>query len=122
MFYPNYLNEISPLEDFVFAVVIEDDSGIGYSPKIDLDGYQYLRNEECIEKMRQPVACNGHSLLDTEGARKTLIEMAWSVQRFEIKQKGYWSEAAIKKMLEPAAHGHAILMSQTSLDKLVNML
>ena len=39
-------------------------------------GHDLLWDEECIKKILQPVAGNGHSLLNNAGAGGTLIEMA----------------------------------------------
>ncbi len=43
-------------------------------------------DEECIEKIRQPAAGNGHSLLNNVGAGGTLIEMAWYFEPAEMEQ------------------------------------
>jgi methylmalonyl-CoA mutase C-terminal domain/subunit len=48
-------------------------------------GHDLGWDEEWIEKIRQPAAGNGHSLLNNVGAGETLIEMAWYFEPAEIE-------------------------------------
>jgi methylmalonyl-CoA mutase C-terminal domain/subunit len=48
-------------------------------------GHDLGWDEEWIEKIRQPAAGNGHSLLNNVGAGETLIEMAWYFEPAEME-------------------------------------
>jgi methylmalonyl-CoA mutase C-terminal domain/subunit len=73
------INNISPRREIVPANWNDRRRApaIGHDPGWD---------DECIKKIRQPVACNSHSLLNTVGAGRTLIEMAWYFEPVEMEQ------------------------------------
>ena len=48
-------------------------------------GHDLEWDEECIKKILQPVAGNGHSLLNNVAAGGTLIEMAWYFEPAEMR-------------------------------------
>ncbi len=118
----NYLSEIVFTEEFVPVMVFRDDSGKGDAPGEDGDGYEYLANEECINKMRQPVVCNGHDILNTVSARTILVNLSWYIERPELEGSDFWSEAAIRKMREPTGHGYPRLLTRSTLEKLMTLI
>ena len=122
MYYRNYLDGIIPVGEFLFFTVVRDVQRNGHAPDDKTSGYEYLANEECIKKMLQPVACNGHSLLNNVDAIRALVEMSWYFEPTEMEESTYWSDAAIRKMREPTGHGYPMFMPETSLDKLVSMI
>ncbi len=122
MYSRNYFDGMIPTEEFFFVVVIGDESRLTPLPDADLAGYEYLRNEECMRKMREPIVCNGNSLINTPEVQKTLVQTAWYFEAAETEENGYWDEASIRKMREPTGHGHPIFMNRVSLDRLATML
>jgi methylmalonyl-CoA mutase C-terminal domain/subunit len=72
-------------------------------------GHELGWDEECIEKIRQPAAGNGHSLLNNVGAGRTLIEMAWYFEPAEMEQSASsLAEAAVRKIRKSTAYGQTI--------------
>jgi methylmalonyl-CoA mutase C-terminal domain/subunit len=72
-------NNISPRKE----IVPVNWNGRRCAPTI---GHDLEWDEECIKKILQPVAGNGHSLLNNVGAGGTLIEMAWYFEPVEMEQ------------------------------------
>jgi methylmalonyl-CoA mutase, C-terminal domain len=72
-------NNISPRREIVPA----NWNGRRRAPAI---GHELGWYEECAEKIRQPSAGDGHSLLNKVGAGGTLIEMAWYFEPAEMEQ------------------------------------
>jgi methylmalonyl-CoA mutase C-terminal domain/subunit len=71
-------NNISPRREIVPAKW----NGRRRAPDI---GHDLEWDEECIKKILQPVAGNGHSLLNNVAAGGTLIEMAWYFEPAEME-------------------------------------
>ncbi len=61
---------------------------------------QGLVNEALKEKMREPVAANGHHRFDARQARQ-MVELAWFENPHRPVKISLWDETAKKKMREP---------------------
>lgn len=118
----NYLNGTRPTGNPLFAFVVDDEYGNVLPLKFDSDEYRFLENEECIEKMRQPVLCNGHEVLDSAGARRLCVELSWCFEPAESERNVHWSEKARDKICEPIVHGHPIVLSRAITDRLMDLL
>jgi methylmalonyl-CoA mutase, C-terminal domain len=84
-------NNIKPRREIVPAKW----NGRARAPAI---GHDLIWDKECIKKILQPAASKGDSLLNNEGARGTLIEMAWYFEPAEMEQSASYS-------LPPSSHG-----------------
>ena len=122
MNYSNHLNGMIPIGKLRFAIVVEDDFDCGHPPNVESDGSEYFANEECVMKMRQPVACNDFSSLHTMDARTTFVSLCWYFEPVEVEQNDYWNETAIRKMREPIVHGTPIFLTREGLERLAAAL
>ncbi len=122
MFIRNYTGGIIHDEDWFTVTVLMDCPGNDHAPVENGSGYEYLASEECINKMRQPVVCNGREILNTAAARKFIVDLSWYFETPEVERKEPWGEAAIRKMREPTGHGHPSLLPLSSLEKLMSLI
>jgi hypothetical protein len=106
-------NGLIPVGELFVAVVFDDEENRG-----PLDNYW---NDECIKKMLQPVATNGHLPRLTTKAKKNFVAMAWYYDWEPEEAYGFWDEAAIRKMREPVAHGFQIFLAPEKLSRLAEL-
>ncbi|MCE5244328.1 MAG: hypothetical protein ABFD98_14085 [Syntrophobacteraceae bacterium] len=117
-----YLNGMRPTGSSLVASIVDDEYGNVLPLEFDSDEYRFLANEECVEKMCQPVLCNGHEALDSAGARRLCVELSWCFEPAETERNVHWSEKAKRKISEAIVHGHPVIMSRAVTDRLMDLL
>lgn len=85
-------------------------------------GSEFYWNDECIQKMLQPVGCNSLHFPYTLETKRGLCEMAWYYDPDAAEGDGFWDAAAVRKMREPVAHGFRIFLDPERLRRLAELV
>jgi len=106
-----------PIGELFVTVITPDEKEA--DPEREADFYW---NDECIQKMLQPVGCNSNHFPITLDTKRGLCEMAWYYDPEATDGDNPWDAAAVVKMREQVAHGFRIFLNPERLRRLAELV